>query len=159
MSVASTIAPSESQNLVQVSDLDPETLIRFSGTVVADASAGILQLNCQAPIDKSVLWVYASAATLNASTTDFQYNVLVEGLIVFRHGVEGFQTGGNSLAAGFKPPGILLNPQAPGARAEIQIICDNVLGDNMIGEAFGFIWDAQVGRNLPQKFFWPGTLG
>lgn len=159
MSVTVAIGPTETQNLVQVSELDPEQMIRFQSTVVADVTGGFLQLTCSAPIDKSVLWVYASAAIGSGSVSPLQYNVTVDGNVVFRHGELTHLVSASAIAEGWRPPGILLNPQAPGALSAIQIIADNVDGDDMTAEAFGFIWDAQVGRNLPQKFFWPGTLG
>lgn len=144
---------------MQVSELDPEELIRFTGTVVADVSGGGVKLFCEAPADKSVFWIYAGGIVQDGSTSDFSYNVLVDGNIVFRQGAAGFVSSGSSVAVGFNPPGILLSPQVAGGISRLEVIADNVDGDDMIAEALAFIWDAQVGRNLPQKFFWPGTLG
>jgi len=159
VSVTTTIALVEQRPLVRVNELDPQTLFRWDGEVSADMSGGFLQGDCFAPVNMSVLWILVGGQITSSSTSDAFFTVLLDDVALFSHSVIGHIVNTNNRLESWRPPQLLINPQVPGTRAHMNIICDNVDGDDLQPECLAFGWDADVGRNLPQKFFWPGSLG
>lgn len=157
MSVTAEISPARIQ-LVQQNELDPEVMLQFSGTATADGTGNFLQVSLVAPVDLSVLWIILGGFVTGVTSSEVQYNVNNEGTLVFMSSKPGRPVDGNLILEPFIPPIIMLNPQLPGGGSNAAIVVDNVNTEDLTVQAVAFGWEAQVGRNLPQRFFWPATL-
>lgn len=155
MSVAATIALVSQRPLVQTSDLDPQRLFLWTGSVTADGSGGTLSGTCLIPTGFAACICAISAQVAGGGSSDVMYTLNEDGATILIHGVQAFDMNSTMRAPSWTPPLILLTGDTISSAA----LADNVTGDDMSVFAIGFGWDQQFARNLPQKFFWPGTLG
>jgi len=142
------------QDLVQTNALDPEKLLLWTAASAGTVSGGLNVVTCTVPTGLAALWITLSGVIGGSSTSGLSYELANgTGTWVF-HGVATVAMDTFATPAFFDPPRILqLTETITGL---IQSV--NTDGDTMTTRALAFAWDLQDARNIPQKFFWPGTL-
>lgn len=158
MSVTTVLTPTVQRGLMQLNSLDPETLLLFGGTVVADGSGGVLTASLVCPNDLSVIWISLGGFLTGTTSLAARYAIILEAANIFRSSVVARVVGGTATLEQFEPPRIMLNPQIAGGAASASIVTGNTNTEDLNVEAMAFAWEAQAGRNVPQRFFWPATL-
>jgi len=157
LSVTVSISPRAIQ-LVQQSELDPQFMFQFSGSATADGTGGALTVNLDCPADTSVLWILLGGFIGGVTSSEVQYNVALEGTLSFLSSKPGRPINAALILEPFVPPIVMLNPQLPGGTSNGAVSVDNVNTEDLSVQAIAYGWEAHVGRNLPQRFFWPATL-
>ncbi len=153
MAVA-TAATLTVQDLVQQTELDPQQLLLFTAASAGTVSGGLNVVTCTVPAGLGCLWISLSAVIDDASAESLSFELANgTGTWVF-HGSGTIDVGTFSTPPFFDPPRILQITETMTALIQ----SNNTDGDTMTARALAFAWDLQVARNIPQKFFWPGTL-
>jgi len=143
------------QNLVQVNDLDPELLIVMDASVAGDGGGGISSISATIPTGFAAMIIRASNTVLGAGTaTDCVYTVSVDGVLVDEAGVGPRVVGTNQRYPNFLPAQVLWIQNS----IVVNCDCDNINTQTQVFETVMYLWDLRTARNLPQRFFWPGTL-
>jgi len=155
MSVSVAAAVLLRKDLVQVSDLDPEQLVVMQNTLPGDAGGNSSTITATVPTGFAAMLIRASTnVNGNATATNVVTRVRIDGDTIdeFASGpfnIDAFQRFQNVIPA----PVLWINDLI---QVDSQI--DNVLAQTHGFELIMYLWDLQTARNLPQKFFWPGTL-
>ncbi len=140
--------------LVQVNDLDPSAQLVYTAQSVGDVSGGLHTVTCTCPTD--LAWFVSSVGCeMDGSNTSVaQFRMTVAGVTVFRRGAPANAMDTVNAPDFGDPPRLLLSGQP----LTLVIRSVNVDGDDLFIGAIAFGWELQVARNIPQKWFWPGTL-
>lgn len=153
MSVTSAGAVTRRQ-LVQRDELDPKWEVRWSGSTVGDASAGSTTVICTVPTDLAIMFVSVAAELDGSSTANVFYNITQDGSTFFQTGAPANVVQAKNVPQSLFPPRVMFWRHPVLCTIEAA----NVDGDDLFAFVFGYGWELQIGRNLPQKFFWPALL-
>lgn len=157
MSVSGTIAIIENSGLVQVDPTDPERIIRWSGQVIGDATAGNTIGNCLIPAGFAFMPI-SFGSDYEVAGQDFIWTILIRGAVqVVRAGVPGLAvlTVSNSAEFITRRPVIYTDDGII-----VQCITENTADldvFNIVGS--GYLWSQSTVRQLPFRFLWPATIG
>lgn len=143
------------RNIVQVSDLDPSAALLFSGSVAGDVSGGLAVITATCPTD--LAWFIATVLVeMNGSNTEAcKYEIVDGGSTVFRAGGSANSIDTRNAPTLQAPPPLIFTTHP----LTVAVTTANVDGDSTFFNVLAFGWDLSVARNLPLKFFWPGTIG
>ncbi len=143
------------QDLVQITDLDPEQLIVMQNTLAGDAGGNTSAITATVPTGFAAMLIRASTNVAGVGTaTNVVTRVRIDSNTIdeFASGpfnIDTFQRFANMIPA----PVLWINDLI-----DVSSTVDNVLAQTHGFELIMYLWDMQTARNLPQKFFWPGTM-
>lgn len=145
------------RDLVQVSDLDPEIEFVISGSVTGDATGGTSLLTATFPAGFAIMPItFGSFLADSSAVHDFRWDVNGGGDVLTVSGQAGRLIDGIFFSEEFSPKNCYLIDRDD---VVVQVFTNNV--DTKVHQIRGFAygWSLQFARNLPKKFFWPGTMG
>lgn len=156
MSVSIEIPLTQNLGLVQVHGADPKKLLKWSGLIVADASAGTLTGTCNVPTDLAIIWLAVSVQIQGTTANNVSFGFVEDGAGFLFGGVDA-----SRLVDSFIAPSALELP-APlilfGDDLSVVVILENNDTEDVGVRASALAWDQETARNLPQRFFWPGIV-
>ena len=142
------------RQLVQVSELDP--MWRFIGSTdsTGDGSGGLNVLTWTVPPDLSVMIMSMAAEIGQSSTANVGYVINEGAAVAFESGALAVAIDTINQPEVFSPPKIMVFEHP----ITIVMRSANTNLEVMTGRLSFLAWELQIGRNLPQKFFWPATM-
>ncbi len=140
-------------NLVQTSELDPKLKLVGVTSSAGDGTGGLNQISWTIPTDLAVMVASIACQMSGSSTSNVAYLLNEDGVSIYMSGAAANLVDTTNIPDCAEPPAMMIW-RAP----TCHLLSDNVAGDTMTGHMIAFGWDLQIGRNIPQRFFWPGLL-
>jgi len=143
------------EDLVQLNDLDPELRITMSGSLAGDATGGTSDITATVPAGKAGMIVASSCAITGIGTASNNvFRITLNGNTVNEQAQAPFNIATFQRFESWTPTPVL---HIADTIAIISTI-DNVDTQTHTCRYMIYLWDLVTARNIPQKFFWPGTL-
>jgi len=143
--------------IVQISDLDPRFMANQDLTLLGDATGGSATLTATVPAGYAALWCRASVLITGSPTIttawwnfSFRNNAFYQSATISAVDTFGVASGP------VLPKGLDFDWTTT---SYLEFRCDNPDGDTIALRVLACLWDIVTARQLPQKFFWPYSLG
>lgn len=155
MSVSAAAAITASQQLVQITDLDPKRFIVMSGSVAGDGSGGSSIITATVPAGNAAFIIRMNSNISGTGTaSNLLYRVVFNGATINDSARAPLNVTGFQRYEDYTPAPVLWIPDTLAVSANV----DNINTQTHSFAVLMYLWELQDARNLPQRFFWPGTL-